>query len=113
MLCWRTLPQNAKGCHYRTTFPMTKEQRQRSTEEKNTLRDPGRKEVPNEMFHEMNMKNTAQQNVCKAKRSLKEKLCLVIILQSLTFIANTARQRLSSSDLTSTRSQRGAWCEVL
>lgn len=36
MLWWRTLEQNAKGCHYKTTFMMTKEQWQRSIEEKNT-----------------------------------------------------------------------------
>lgn len=42
---------------------MTKEQWQRSIEEKNTLKTPGRKEVPNQMFHEMNMKNTALQNI--------------------------------------------------
>lgn len=56
MLWWRTLQKNAKGCHYKTTFMTTKEQRQRSIEEKNTLKAPGRKEVPNQMFHEMNMK---------------------------------------------------------
>lgn len=63
MLWWRTLEQNAKGCHYKTTFMMTKEQWQRSIEEKNTLKTPGRKEAPNQMFHEMNMKNTALQNI--------------------------------------------------
>lgn len=63
----------------------TKEQRQRSVEEKNTLEAPGRKEVPNQMFHEMNMKNTALQNTWQGKGSLKEKRCVVIIPQSLTF----------------------------
>lgn len=75
MLWWRTLQQNAKGCHYKTSMT-TKEQRQRSIEEKNTLKAPGRKEVPNQMFHEMNMKNTALQNIWLGKGFLKEKKTL-------------------------------------
>lgn len=85
--------------------PSWKEQRQRGIEEKNTLKATGRKEVPNQMFREMNMKNTALQNIWHGNGSLREKCCLVIIPQPLTFIANTAWQSLSSSDLTSTCSR--------
>lgn len=85
---------------------MTKEQWQRSIEEKNTLQAPGRKDVPNQMFHEMNMKNTARQNIWQGARSLNGKRCLVITPQSVTFIANTTEQGLGSSGLASAREQR-------
>lgn len=59
---------------------MTKEQWHQSTEEKNTLKAPERKEVPNQMFHEMNMKNTALQNIWPSKRSLEKKDVLLLFL---------------------------------
>lgn len=67
-----TLRLNAKGCHYKTTFMTTKEQQWRSIEEKNALKAPGRKEVLNQMFHEMNMKNTAL--LCRISGKTKKNL---------------------------------------
>ena len=68
-MLWWTLQQNAKGCYYKTTFTTTKEQRQESIEEKNTLEAPGKKEVPNQMFHEMNMNKFSSAEYLARQRS--------------------------------------------
>lgn len=100
MVSWILL-QTAKGCHYKTTFMMTKEQWHRSTKEK-TLSKPLR----GKRFQiKCSMKWIWKIQLCRissqAKDILRKKGALVTVSQSMTFIANTSWQRLNSSDLAS------------
>lgn len=103
MLPW-ILQLIAKGCRYKTTFMMTKERWHRSTEEKTLSKPPRGKRFQ----IKCSMKWIWKIQLCRRSGRAKDlwrKGCLVSIPQSMTFIANAAWQRLSSSDLPSARPQ--------